>query len=60
VDLTPVTHVIVAFAQGAGIGLGIAAVLIAIALYRDELLKLLASIRGRESVQAGKGKSIED
>lgn len=60
VDLTPITYIIVAFAQGAGVGLGIAAVLIAITVYRDELLRLLAPLRSASSASGKEEKGIEN
>lgn len=45
VDLTPLVSIALAFAQGAGIGFGIAIVLFAVAVYWEELSRLLVSLR---------------
>jgi len=45
VDLSPLASVALAIAQGVGIGLGFSIVLVALALYWEELSKLLNSLR---------------
>jgi len=47
VDLSPLASVALAIAQGVGIGLGFSIVLITLALYWEELSKLLNSLRVR-------------